>query len=63
VLQNPVAARAIERFFTVREVAALLHVSTATVYSLCKSGRLEHIRVANAVRVPLAALRAFISRR
>jgi len=36
---------------TVREVAAYLRVSTATVYELCARGKLRHIRVLNAIRV------------
>jgi len=45
---------------TVGEVAERLRVSTATVYALCKRGALRHVRVANAIRVPEAALLAFI---
>jgi len=44
----------------VGEVAERLGVSTATVYALCKRGALRHVRVANAIRVPEAALLAFI---
>jgi excisionase family DNA binding protein len=36
---------------TVREVAACLHVSSKTVYSLCALGELPHIRVLNAIRI------------
>ena len=39
---------------TVREVAAILRVSTRTVYTLCDQGRLAH--VLNAIRVESAAL-------
>jgi len=46
------------RLLTVREVAERLGVSTATVYALCKRGLLQHVRVANAIRVPEAALAA-----
>jgi excisionase family DNA binding protein len=45
---------------TVREVAERLRVCTATVYRLCESGRLWHLRVSNAVRVPEMALQAFM---
>jgi excisionase family DNA binding protein len=41
---------------TVREVAALLKVSTATVYAMVERGQLEHFRVMNSIRVPRAAL-------
>ena len=44
----------------VGEVADRLGVSTATVYALCKRGALRHVRVANAIRVPEAALAAFL---
>jgi excisionase family DNA binding protein len=47
---------------TVREVAARLRVSTATVYDLCESGGLAHVRVSNAIRVGEDDLRAFILR-
>jgi len=50
------------RLLTVREVAARLAVSTATVYSLCERGQLRHVRVSNAIRVEPAELDAFIAR-
>jgi excisionase family DNA binding protein len=43
------------RLLTVREVAALLRVRTATVYRLCAQNALEHVRISNAVRVPAHA--------
>jgi excisionase family DNA binding protein len=39
------------QFLTVREVAARLRVSAATVYSLCAQGKLPHARVSNAIRI------------
>ncbi len=36
---------------TVREVAALLKVTTATVYKLCARGELRHSRVLNVIRI------------
>jgi excisionase family DNA binding protein len=45
---------------SVREVADKLRVCTATVYRLCGSGELGHVRISNAVRVPESALRAFM---
>ena len=36
---------------TVREVAAMLRVCTATVYDMIERGELEHVRVSNAIRV------------
>jgi excisionase family DNA binding protein len=35
----------------VREAAALLGVSTSTVYKLCAQGKLAHVRVSNAIRI------------
>ncbi|HEX7509494.1 MAG TPA: helix-turn-helix domain-containing protein, partial [Polyangia bacterium] len=46
-------------YLTVREVAARLRVCTATVYSLCESGALSHVRLNNAIRVGQADLTAF----
>ena len=50
MLFNPV------RFYGVhvpglREVASLLRVCTATVYSLCERGQLAHIRVGASIRI------------
>lgn len=52
-----------EPLMNVREVARALGVSTATVYRLCNSGRLAHVRVANSVRVWPEDLRAFVGER
>jgi excisionase family DNA binding protein len=41
---------------TVREVARVLRVSTATVYKLCARGELGHVRVLNSIRIPSEAL-------
>jgi excisionase family DNA binding protein len=51
------------RMLTVREVAAALQVSTATVYALCERGELPHLRVSNAIRVTPADLAAFVTGR
>jgi excisionase family DNA binding protein len=45
----------------VREVAERLRVCTATVYKLCASGALEHVRVVNSIRVSEAAVLAFVA--
>jgi excisionase family DNA binding protein len=44
------------RLLTVREVARLLRVSTATVYKLCARGELGCVRVLNVIRVPAEAI-------
>ena len=44
------------RLLRVKEVAAFLGVSTATVYRLCEEGALPHVRVSNSIRISLAAL-------
>jgi excisionase family DNA binding protein len=44
------------RLLTVREVAVVLRVCTATVYRLCAQGVLQHVRISNAVRVPADAV-------
>jgi len=45
-----------ERLVTVREAAARLGVCTSTVYRLCAQGKLAHVRVSNAIRVPPIAV-------
>lgn len=52
-----------DRLLTVRDVAARLGLSTATVYKLVNGGELAHHRVANAIRVAPADLEAFLARR
>jgi len=44
---------------SVREVAARLGVSTATIYKLCERGELPHVRISNAIRIDPAELEAF----
>ena len=39
------------RLLSVRELAAALGVSTATVYRLCESGEFPHVGISNAIRV------------
>jgi excisionase family DNA binding protein len=49
---------------TVREVAAILHVSAATVYALCNKRKLAHIRVGagrGTIRIRQEDLDAFIA--
>jgi len=45
---------------TAREVAKVLRVSTATVYSLCDRGELKHQRVSNAIRILDSALTRYL---
>jgi excisionase family DNA binding protein len=52
--------RAVDDVLTVREVATLLKVSTATVYAMVERGELAHFRVTNAIRVHRSALERFI---
>jgi excisionase family DNA binding protein len=51
------------KLLTVRDVALKLRLSTATVYGLCASGQLPHVRVINSIRVTPADLDAFLVRR
>ena len=44
---------------TVAEVANHLGVSRSTVYQLCHLGKLQHVRVSNAIRVPNIAVVAY----
>jgi excisionase family DNA binding protein len=39
---------------TVREVAAILRVSTFTVYAMVERGEVEHVRVSNAIRIVIS---------
>ncbi len=55
-------ASAVGRLLTVKEVAALLRVCVATVYSLVESGRLPHVRVLNSIRVPSSCLETLVGK-
>jgi excisionase family DNA binding protein len=48
---------------TVKEVAARLRVCTATIYRLCTTGELPHLRVGATIRIREEDLRAFCCRR
>jgi len=39
------------RLLTVREVASLLRMCRATVYSLCERGQLAHVRIGASIRI------------
>jgi excisionase family DNA binding protein len=45
---------------SVRQVAQLLGVSTATVYRLCERGDLKYFRISNAIRISADDLSAFL---
>jgi excisionase family DNA binding protein len=49
-----------EPLLSVADVARQLAVSTATVYGLCTSGKLAHVRIMNVLRVRPADLRQFV---
>jgi excisionase family DNA binding protein len=46
-------ARGGVRYATVRECARALGVSTATVYRAVARGQIPHVRVSNAIRIPV----------
>src|SRR5262249_19635788 len=50
----------LQGFMTVAEVAKHLGVSRSTVYQLCERGALQHVRVSNAIRVPVWAIAAYV---
>jgi excisionase family DNA binding protein len=52
----------LQGFMTVPEVAKRLGVCRSTVYQLCERGELRHLRVSNAIRVPVRALAEYIRR-
>jgi excisionase family DNA binding protein len=47
---------------TVAEVAKHLGVSRSTVYQLCERGQLPHVRVSNAIRVPVSGIAKYVGR-
>jgi excisionase family DNA binding protein len=47
----------------VSEVAERLGVCAATVYKLCATGSLQHVRVLNSIRIADECLRAFVASR
>jgi len=50
------------RLLRVSEVAKQLGVCNATVYRLCESGQLPHVRVVNSIRVRPGDLAEFVGR-
>lgn len=55
-------ARVFDNVLTVREVAARLKVTTATVYALLERGDLPHFRIGAVMRVRRADLEAFMAK-
>jgi excisionase family DNA binding protein len=60
LLQVPKRAAPLETLLSVREVAAQLSVSPATVYQLCAKGQLRAIRVSNSLRICPGDLKAYV---
>jgi excisionase family DNA binding protein len=52
----------LQGFLTVRDVAAQLCVSTATVYKLCAARELPYVRILGAIRIAVADLAAYLAR-
>jgi excisionase family DNA binding protein len=50
-MTSPAGAVMPEKLLTVRDVAALLGVCRATVYSMAERGTLPHVRIGGSVRV------------
>jgi len=60
-MQGVGTASACPHLLTVREAAARLRVSTATVYGACERGRLPYVRIAtHAIRIAERDLSAFV---
>jgi excisionase family DNA binding protein len=55
-------SRSVRPLLSVRQVAKLLGVSSATVYKLCDRGELPHFRILNAIRVDLPEVKAILRR-
>ena len=47
------------RWVSVRELAAMLRVSTSTVYQAVAAGEIPHVRVSNAIRIPMPSTFAY----
>jgi excisionase family DNA binding protein len=48
------------RALTVQQRLMALGICRATVYRICREGRLHHVRVSNSIRVPERALETFL---
>jgi excisionase family DNA binding protein len=58
--RSPFAAPVLQGFLTVRDVAAQLCVSTATVYKLCAARELPYVRILGAIRITRADLATYV---
>ncbi len=64
VMQEIGTESACPRLLTVKEVAARLRTSTATVYRLCERDQLAYVRVStHAIRIAEPELAAFVRRK
>ena len=64
VMQDSGTCGASPRLLTVKEAAARLRVSTATVYGLCERARLPYVRIStHAIRIAEQDLAAFVRSR
>jgi excisionase family DNA binding protein len=54
--------RSVRPLLSVRQVAKLLGVCSATVYALCDRRKLPHFRVLNAIRIDPRDLKTFLAR-
>src|SRR5438105_1872264 len=52
-----------QRYYTTAEVAALLSICRTTVFELCQTGKLGHLRIGRAIRISEAGLAKYISSR
>jgi excisionase family DNA binding protein len=66
---HPFAGDLLHRYFradsdllTVSQVAERLGVCAATVYKMCATGALHHVRVLNSIRIAHASLEEFLAR-
>jgi excisionase family DNA binding protein len=59
--RSPLAAPVLQGFLSVRDVAAQLGMSAATVYKLCAARELPYMRILGAIRIAPADLAAFYS--
>jgi excisionase family DNA binding protein len=59
-IRSPFAAPVLQTLLTVREIAAQLGVSTATVYKLCTRGELRYVRILGSIRVARPDLDAYL---